>query len=165
VKVFIAIAFTSLLLVGFQKKQIEWRSLVPLVTTRNEVEAELGAPSSGKEYILIYDTTEERITVWYGGAKKSATDKCRWDIPNETVFNFLLAPKKKVRLADVKIDLTKYQKQKALEMVQDYYYYNENEGVTITTRIVEGEEILLSIERGPDAIQKKTYCCKEGNGC
>jgi len=163
--VFIAIAFTSLLLVGFQKKQIEWRSLVPLVTTRNEVEAELGAPSSGKEYILIYDTTEERITVWYGGAKKSATDKCRWDIPNETVFNFLLAPKKKVRLADVKIDLTKYQKQKALEMVQDYYYYNENEGVTITTRIVEGEEILLSIERGPDAIQKKTYCCKEGNGC
>ena len=164
-KVFIAIAFTSLLLVGFQKKQIEWRSLVPLVTTRNEVEAELGAPSSGKEYILIYDTTEERITVWYGGAKKSATDKCRWDIPNETVFNFLLAPKKKVRLADVKIDLTKYQKQKALEMVQDYYYYNENEGVTITTRIVEGEEILLSIERGPDAIQKKTYCCKEGNGC
>lgn len=162
-KVFIAIAF-SLLLVGFQKKQIEWRSLVPLVTTRNEVEAELGAPSSGKEYILIYDTTEERITVWYGGAKKSATDKCRWDIPNETVFNFLLAPKRKVRLADVKIDLTKYQKQKALEMVQDYYYYNENEGVTITTRIVEGEEILLSIERGPDAAQKKTYCCKEGKG-
>lgn len=164
-KVFIAIAFTSLLLVGFQKKQIEWRSLVPLVTTRNEVEAELGAPSSGKEYILIYDTTEERITVWYGGAKKSATDKCRWDIPNETVFNFLFAPKKKVRLADVKIDLTKYQKQKALEMVQDYYYYNENEGVTITTRIVEGQEILLSIERGPDAVQKKTYCCKEGKGC
>jgi hypothetical protein len=165
VKVFIAIAFTSLLLVGFQKKQIEWRTLVPLVTTRNEVEAELGAPSSGKEYILIYDTTEERITVWYGGAKRSATDKCRWDIPNETVFNFLLAPKKKVRLADVKIDLTKYQKQKALEMVQDYYYYNEDEGVTITTRIVAGEEILLSIERGPDAAQKKTHCCKEGGNC
>jgi len=164
VKVFIAIAFTSLLLVGFQKKQIEWRSLVPFVTTRNEVEAELGAPSSGKEYILIYDTPEERITVSYGGAKKSATDKCRWDIPNDTVFNFLLAPKKKFRLADVNIDLTKYQKQKALEMVQDYYYYNENEGVTITTRIVEGEEILLSIERGPDAAQKKTYCCKEGKG-
>jgi hypothetical protein len=163
-KVFMGIAFTSLLLVGFQK-QIEWRSLVPLVTTRNEVEAELGAPSSGKEYIFIYDTLDERITVWYGGAKTSATDTCSWNIPNETVFNFLLAPKKKVRLTDMKIDLTKYQKQKALEMVRDYYYYNENEGITITTRVTDGEEILLSIQRGPNAAQKKTYCCKEGRNC
>ena len=164
-KVFIAIAFTSLLLVGFQKKQIEWRSLVPLVTTRNEVEANLGAPISGKEYILVYDTTEERVTVWYGGAKTAATDDCRWDTPAETVFKFVLAPKKKVRLADMNIDLAKYQKQKALEMAQDYYYYNENQGITITTRMVEGEEILLSIERGPDAAQRKTHCCKEGKGC
>ncbi|HEX5604524.1 MAG TPA: hypothetical protein VFX63_18310 [Pyrinomonadaceae bacterium] len=164
-KVFIVIAFTSLLLVGLQKKQIEWRTLVPLVTTRNEVEAQLGAPSSGKEYVWIYDTTEERITVWYGGGKSSGADGCRWDTPKETVFNFLLAPKKKVRLADLNIDLAKYRKQKALEMVQDYYYYNENEGITITTRMAEGEEILLSIERGPDAAQRKKYCCKEGQGC
>jgi hypothetical protein len=163
--VFIAIAFTSLFLVGFQKKQIEWRYVVPLVTTRNEVEAELGAASSGKAYILIYDTAEERLTVWYGGGMSSGADGCRWDVPNDTVFKFVLAPKKKVRLTDVNVDLTKYQKQKALEMVQDYYYYNENEGITITSRIVEGKEILLSIERGPDAAQRKTYCCKEGKGC
>lgn len=161
----VLIAITLTLIVGFQSKQLEWRSLVPLVTTRNEVEAVLGAPSSGKEYILVYDTTEERVTVWYGGAKTAATDDCRWDTPNETVFNFLLAPKKKVKLADMNIDLTKYQKQKALEMVQDYYYYNQSEGVTITTRLVEGEEILLSIERGPDAAQRKIYCCKGGKGC
>ena len=164
-KVFIAIAFTSLLLVGLQRKQIEWRTLVPLVTTRNEVEAQLGAPSSGKEYVWIYDTTEERITVWYWGGKSSEADGCRWDTLKETVFNFLFAPKKKVRLADLNIDLAKYRKQKALEMVQDYYYYNENEGITITTRMAEGEEVLLSIERGPDAAQRKKYCCKEGQGC
>lgn len=165
VKLFIAIAFTSLLLAGLQKKQIEWRTLVPLVTTRNEVEAELGAPSSGKEYILVYDTTEERVTVWYGGGKTAEIDDCQWNTPNETVFKFVLAPKKKARLADVNIDLAKYQKQKALEMVQDYYYYSEKEGITITTRMVEGEEILLSIERGPNAAQRKTYCCKEGKSC
>lgn len=161
----IAIVFTGLLVVGFQKNQIEWRTIVPLVTTRNEVEAKLGAPVSGKEYISIYDTTEERISVWYGGAKTAATDDCRWDTPNETVFKFVLAPKKKVRLADMNIDLEKFDKQKALEMVHDYYYYNENEGLTITTRVADGDEILLSIERGPDAVQRKKYCCKEGKGC
>lgn len=162
---FFAITLMGLVVIGVQNKQIEWQSIVPFKTTRTEVEAELGAPRSGKEYIWTYDTTDERITVWYGGGKSSGADGCRWNIPNGTVFKFVLAPKKKVGLADVKIDLTKYQKQKALEMVQDYYYYNENGGVTITTRIVEGEEILLSIERGPDAAQRKTYCCKQGKGC
>jgi hypothetical protein len=60
------------------------------------------------------------------------------------------------------IELSNFHKQKAPEMVRDYYYYNENEGITITTRITEGEEILLSIERGPSAAQKKIYGCKEG---
>jgi hypothetical protein len=160
-----AVAFTGLLLVGFQKKQMDWRAFVPFLTTRNEVEADLGAPFSGKEYIWTYDTAEERITVWYGGAKTAAIDDCWWNIPNDTIFNFLLAPKKRVRLADMNIDLSKFQKQKALEMVQDYYYYNENEGITITTRVTDGEEILLSIERGPSAAQKKTHCCKEGKNC
>jgi hypothetical protein len=160
-----AVAFTGLLLVGFQKKQIDWRAFVPFLTTRNDVEADLGAPFSGKDYIWIYDTAEERVTIWYGGAKPAAIDDCRWNIPKETVFKFVLAPKKRVRLADMNIDLSKFQRQKALEMVQDYYYYNENEGITITTRMTGGEEILLSIERGPSAAQKKTHCCKEGGNC
>jgi hypothetical protein len=160
-----AVAFTGLLLVGFQKKQIDWRAFVPFLTTRNDVEADLGAPFSGKDYIWIYDTAEERLTVWYGGGKSSGTDGCRWDIPKETVFQFVLAPKKRVRLAEMNIDLSKFQKQKAPEMVQDYYYYNENEGITIATRVTDGEEILLSIERGPSATQKKTHCCKEGKNC
>jgi len=160
-----AVAFTGLLLVGFQKKQIDWRAFVPFLTTRNDVEADLGAPFSGKDYIWIYDTAGERVTIWYGGAKPAAIDDCRWNIPNETVFKFVLAPKKRVRLADMNIDLSKFTRQKALEMVQDYYYYNENEGITITSRMTHGEEILLSIERGPSAAQKKTHCCKEGGTC
>lgn len=161
-KGFIAVAFASLLLVGFQKKHIEWRTLVPLVTTRTQVEAELGPQVSGTEYILVYDTTEERLTVWYGGAKKAPSADCDWGIADETVFKFLLAPKKEIRLVDMNIDLSNFHKQKALEMVSDYYYYNENEGITITTRMTDGEEILLSIERGPTAAQKKTHCCKKG---
>jgi hypothetical protein len=80
VKGFMAFAFASLLLVGFQKKQIEWRTLVPLITTRTQVEAELGPAVSGTEYILVYDTTEERLTVRYGGAKKAPSADCKWDI-------------------------------------------------------------------------------------
>jgi len=158
----IVVALTTLVLLVFQTKHIEWQTLVPLVTTKTEVEAKLGAPTSGKEYILGYDTTDARITVWYGGAKTSASDVCRWGIPNETVFEFVLAPKKVVRLADMNIDVSKFHKEKAPEMVRDYYYYNPKEGITITTRIVEREEVLLSIERGPNSAERTRYCCEEG---
>ena len=53
-----AVAFTGLWLVAFQKRQIDWRAFVPFLTTRNDVEADLGAPFSGKDYIWIYETAE-----------------------------------------------------------------------------------------------------------
>ena len=160
-----AIILINMVAVAVQNQQVEWHSFVPLVTTRTEVEANLGAPTAGKEFIFVYDTTDQRVTVWFGGAKTAKGEVCRWDVPNETVFKFVLAPKKVVRLSELRIDLTKFQRQKAPEMVQDYYYYNEIEGVTITTRMVEGEELLLNIERGPDSVQRKKFCCRRGNGC
>ncbi len=43
-------------------------------------------------------------------------------------------------------------------MTDDYYYYNDNEGMTITTRIVAKEEVVLSIEKGPNAAQREKAC-------
>lgn len=159
------VALTALVLFALQKKHTDWKALVPLVTTRTQVEANLGAPISGKGYVLVYETPNEKLSVWYGGARSSDTDLCRWNVPNETLFKFVLAPKTRVRLAEMNVDLAAFRKQKALEMVNDYYYYNENDGVTITTRIIEGEEVLLNIERGPDSVQREKYCCKKGAGC
>ena len=77
------------------------------------------------------------------------------------LFKFEWVPKRVVPLAEMNIDLAAFQKQKAPEMVNDYYYYNDNEGMTITTRIVEGEEVLLSIERGPNSAQRERSCRKK----
>jgi len=156
------LALASLLLIVSQKKPIDWKTLVPLNTTRTQVEADMGAPVSGKDYVVVYETTSEKITVWYGGATFAPTDTCRWNVPKETIFKFVLAPKTTVRMSELNLNLATFQKQKAVEMVNDYYYYNENEGITITTRIIDGDEVLLNIERGPDAAQKAQHCCK---GC
>jgi hypothetical protein len=76
------------------------------------------------------------------------------------LFKFELVPKRAVPLAEVNIKLTAFQKQKAPEMVNDYYYYNDNDGMTISTRIVDGQEVLLSIERGPTSAQRERSCKK-----
>ena len=156
----IAVAFTSLALIAFQKKGIDWKTFVPLVTTRNQVETDLGAPTSGKDNIFVYETPDERVRVWYGGGKVLGRDVCCLKVSNEILFKFVLVPKRAVPLAEMNIDLAAFRKEKALEMVNDYYYYNENEGTTITTRILEGKEVLLSIERGPNSAQRQEYCRK-----
>lgn len=156
----ILVAFASLFLIAFQKNP-DWKALLPLVTTRTEVEAALGAPASGKGNIFVYETPNEKVSVWYGGGKSLGTEVCCWKVPNEILFKFVLAPKRVVPVAEMDIDLGAFRKQKAPEMVNDYYYYSENEGVTITTRILEGEEVLLSIERGPNSAQREGHCHKK----
>lgn len=160
----IIIAIIGLLLTP-QKKTIEWNTLVPLVTTRTQVETALGLPIDGSGHVVEYETDSEKIMVWYGGAKTPQNDPCHWNIPSDTIFQFVLAPKGSVRLSDMKIDLAAFEKRKALEMINDYYYYNDNEGITITTRMIDREEVLLNIERGPTSAERKKHCCKDGKDC
>ena len=155
------VVFSSLALITFQEKHLDLKALVPLVTTRTQLEANLGTPISGNGNIFVYETPNEKLHVWYGGGKSLGTDVCCWKLPNEMLFKFEWVPKRVVSLAEMNIDLTAFQKQKAPEMVNDYYYYNDNEGMTITTRIVEGKEVLLSIERGPNSAQRQRSCRKK----
>ena len=155
------VVFIGFALTPFQTKHVDWKALVPLVTTRTQLEVHLGTPTSGNGNIFVYETPNEKLHVWYGGGKSIGADVCCWKVPNEMLFKFELVPKRAVPLAEVSIDLTAFQKQKAPEMVNDYYYYNDNEGMTITTRIVEGKEVLLSIERGPNSTQRERSCRKK----
>jgi hypothetical protein len=148
-------------LITFQKKHTDWKALVPLVTTRTQLEAQFGTPTSVNGNIFVYETPDEKLHVWYGGGKFLGANVCCWKVSNEILFKFELVPKRVLPLAEMNIDLTAFQKQKAPEMVNDYYYYNDNEGITITTRIVERAEVLFSVERGPTSAQREKSCSKK----
>lgn len=150
----------SLALSFQQEERIDWCKIVPFQTTRAEVEAKWGAPIRGTGHVFTYDAKEERITIWYGGVKPRENSPCKWVLPEDTVLSFVFVPRKNFRLAELKVDLTKFKKEKAVEMVNDFYYYNPAEGLTLTTRLVEGEEVLLSLERDPDQALSEKYCKK-----
>ncbi|HEU4507509.1 MAG TPA: hypothetical protein VFR78_04670 [Pyrinomonadaceae bacterium] len=141
-----------------QQELIEWCKIVPFKTTRAEIEKAWGPPTSGTGYVLTYDTPDARITIWYGGVKPRDNSPCKWVLPEDAVLSFVFVPRKKPPLTEAKIDLKKFKKEKALEMVDDFYYYNSTEGLTLTTRIIDGEEVLLSIERNPDQTLRQKYC-------
>ncbi len=148
-----------LILPFHQKQRVDWCKIVPFQTTREEIEAMLGRPVETSGYILTYDTPDDhRITVWYGGVKARTGSNCRWVLPENTVLSFVYAPKKQVPLTEVNVDLTKFKKEKAIEMVNDFHYYNPDEGLTLTSRLVNGQEMFLSLERDPNQALRDKYC-------
>src|ERR1700720_2668359 len=145
-------------LVLIQKEPNNWRGIVPLVTKRAGVEALLGASTFGSGYILSYDTPDERITVWYGGARSPKDNPCKWDVPADTVVNFLVALKKPLLLSEAKLDLKKFEKHEDLEIRGDFFYFNQQDGVTVETRTVEGKELVGAFDYNPTLKDRTKYC-------
>src|SRR5258707_294323 len=100
----VVVALVLTLLLG-QKEGRVWSSIEPLVSTRAEVDALLGPPTSGSGYILSYDTKDEHITMWFGGAKANKDDPCKWKVGENTVFVYVVAPKRKLLVSEANIDL------------------------------------------------------------
>ena len=75
-----------------QKERKVWCLIQPLVTTRDEVDALLGRPTSGTDNFFSYDTKDEHISVWFGGDKPNPADPCKWKVEKNTVFVYIGAP-------------------------------------------------------------------------
>ena len=157
-RILLSILLVMLVHFAQQKERIDWAKIVPFETTRDQIEAKFGKPTFGSDYVLSYDTKDDRITVWYGGVKRRENSPCNWVLPKDTVLSFVYAPKKKFPLSELPVDLTRFQKHKAFEMENDYYYHNPTDGLTLTTRMVDGEEMFLSLERDPDQAQRQKNC-------
>jgi hypothetical protein len=141
-----------------QKPANNWRGIVPLVTKRFEVEALLGPHTLGSGYVLSYDTEDERITIWYGGAQSAKDDPCRWNVPADTVIHFLVAQKKRILVSQVPLDWKRFEKQQDREIECDFFYFDKENGITVATRIIEGQEVFESVHYNPTLVERRKCC-------
>jgi len=87
----------------------EWRGIMPLHSTRTDVERLLG-PSKSKSPLSIYQTADEAVSVLYASGPPCGSDAgSEWKIPKDTVVSITVSPKNRVYLAELKIDLAKYE--------------------------------------------------------
>lgn len=129
----------------------EWRGIVPLKSTRADVEKLLGPPHD--KYIFAYFLPEENIYFQYS----QGTCKEGWNIPSDTVIHIVIAPNLKKPLADLNLDLTKYKKEPGDYDVADHFYYiDEEEGLAISVRNGIVQKYIL----GPTAKDNSLRCPK-----
>ena len=115
-----------------------WRGIVPLHSTRQEVERVLGSPKESNGSFSSYETKTEEIRMFYSIASCEADKSADWNVPVGIVIQFTIHPKQKLLLTDLKLDHAKFERKLDYHVQGIVYYFNRTEGVMVDTRILEG---------------------------
>lgn len=127
-----------------------WKGIIPLHSTRADVERLLG--SSTGECNCLYKTEDAAVYVEY------AVDRCRgglpgWNVPKETVLRLTVTLRTAQQFSDLKLDRSKH------KIRQDdtftTYYSNKEEGIEYA---VSTEGNISSISYVPSIKDKNLRC-------
>jgi hypothetical protein len=107
----------------------EWRGIVPLHSTCEDVKRLLGPSSCKASY---YDLKDETVFINY--SEKPCDERLHggWNVPPGTVINISVNPKKPPTLAELHIDESKYKKSPSKLAIGNINYTNEEEGFDFT---------------------------------
>lgn len=157
--ILIVLTMCAALTIPNQTQSEGWRGIVPLRSTRADVECILGKPIDKTG--LIYDTEKERIFIHFQGERCVVSDeKGRnvqggWNVPPETVLSIRVSLKVELLFTDFNIDETKYKK-----FVSPHdgttYYSNEEAGIGIAVDSAEGR--VKSFSYGPTTKDERLRC-------
>jgi hypothetical protein len=134
-----------------------WRTIVPLRTTRSEVEAVLGKPEDpNKMHSLVYRTDKEIVVIDYEDDQPCGhTDG--WRVPSGTVTSITVSPKLELRLSDIEFDESKYKKVHSPDMPPErFIYVNDEEGESLDVF----QERVVSLTYFPEAKDAHLRCTR-----
>ena len=141
------------LAMGVSLKAEGWRGIVPLRSTRVDVERLLG-PSTGR-CRCKYNLGNERVFIQYSGESCGKEKPRGWNVPSDTAITISVYFEKKPRFSDLQVDTTKFKKTEDPELRGYITYTNEEVGVTYE---VSDKSIVQGIHYFPAAKDKHLRC-------
>jgi hypothetical protein len=132
----------------------EWHGIVPLHSTRKDVEQLIGPPTTpgGR----IYNLENEVVLIDYSDGPCEQGWPFGWNVPQDTVTAITVNPRKMISLSELGIDLSGYQKVQDEEVRTVLYYVNGEEGVHIESRTLK--PIVVSVIYTPAAKDRNLLC-------
>src|ERR1043165_281726 len=154
----IAILIIPAVLVVVEAKQ--WRGIIPLHSTRTDVERLLGN-ASPRNQLTTYQTEQEAVSVLYASGPPCGSDAdSEWNVPKDTVVSITVAPKNRVLLSELKIDLSTYDQLSDVHRPNIITYLNNQDGIRIETF----QDEINSVSYFPSAADLKLNCAPKGEG-
>jgi hypothetical protein len=127
-----------------------WRGIVPLRSTRADVERLFAQPEKGSSN--IYQNGSEKLSVSYS----ERPCDYGWKVPLGTVISFSVSSKNPAPFSSLKLDERKYEKRRDPHIETLYYYVNQEEGINYT--VDAGAGVVLGIEYYPSAKDASRRC-------
>lgn len=150
-KIMFMYAFLTVAAASLTQAQ-EWRKIVPLQSTRADVEQLLG--SGGKSYGIVYELETGNLSIEYSTGPCRGDKREGWNVPEDTVISYSFSAKVKQRFADLKFNRKKFKKVKDRHVPVIDYYVNVEEGVMY--EVQNGE--VNYIEYYPSRAYNHLYC-------
>lgn len=107
-----------------------WRGLIPLHSSRTDVERLLGAPADpgGSFYYL---GREGVIILYAAGSPCGEHGENEWQVPRDTVVNITVSSEVKPKISNFRIDKKKFKRVDSGHLPYVFYYVDEEEGIRI----------------------------------
>lgn len=130
----------------------EWRKIVPLKSTRADVERLLGP--NDKSYGVDYELTDGVVSIEYSSGPCRKERQGGWNVPEGVVVSYSFSAKNKQRETDLKLNRKKFRRVIDTHTGGVTYYINDKDGITY--EIQQGQ--VDGIEYYPPKRYEHLYC-------
>jgi hypothetical protein len=143
----------------------DWKTLVPLESSRKEVEKILGKPDKYFETYGTYQTPRGEFSVWYstGGCRKKVKG-LQWNVPAQKLTRILMYTQSSLPLEAYIKNKDEYKKENSPDLSKNRFLYTSPDESIIYQTIVTHDklEFVNTIELQPGK-NKKHLLCKQKN--
>ena len=122
--------FVSYFTVAIRSQTEGWKGIVPLSSTRADVERLIGKPNVNG----FYEFEEARVKILYVEARCSSQVRCDCLAPIGTVKNIRLSLNSEVKPDDLGLDLTDYERSEDSHLPGVVSYTNYDRGIIYTVQ-------------------------------
>src|SRR5215212_1686423 len=131
-----------------------WKGLVPLLSTRRDVDALLGPPAPGGD--SFYQTQEATIFVRYSDGPCEKGWPYGWNVDKDTVVSIAVSPKEPIMFTDLNLDRNKYLQSRDSHISSKLLYASHSEGIIVEVDEITGK--VGSFTYHPTDSQQKLQC-------
>lgn len=143
-----------------RKEKFDWEKVIPLITTKDEVEKYFGKPKEEDIQIsAVFNTEFGIILIFYNGAKQPDDQKCKFNVSSDTVYSMSISLTTRLLVSNLDIDFSKYEKN--ITHLERYVYTNKQKGISFVVDPTERGEEIVMIYYTPSCENIKRFCIKK----
>lgn len=138
-----------------------WRGLLPLKSSRADVERLLGPPTGSVSTSYSYETKEEKVRVLYSQGSCDPSSEGQWKVPADTVLSITVFPQTSVLVNSLRLDKTIYKRSQEVHPENWVWYVSSEIGVMVHAIQKNGGEEVMSTTYRPATKDEHLRCPRQ----